>query len=128
MSSAQCNGFEFRGLNPAINRVSVKSNVQTTWSPTYKTPGSKNPKKYEIGMLRDELVVMKCEDGAESAEIEIKPLGDAAGTLIAESSRGATKTLRVGSKYRWVLKPGEALIFRSSRIVYPNSPGAGLAV
>ena len=126
--SAVCNGFKFRGLNPAVNRVSVKSNVQTTWSPTYKTPGTKRPKEYEIGMLRDELVVMKCEDGAETAELEITPLGDAAGTLIAESSRDVTKTLRVGSKYRWILRPGEALIFRCSRIVFPNSPGAGVTV
>src|SRR6266436_1573730 len=123
-----CNGFKLKGMNQHFNRVSVKSNVQTTWSPTYKTPGAKKAKEYEVGMLRDELIVLKCEDGAEVAELEIVPLGDGAGTMIAESSRGATKTLRVGSKYRWELQPGEALICRCSRMVYPNSPGAGLVV
>lgn len=122
-----CNGFKLRGLNQHFNRVSVKSNVQTTWSPDYKSQGGKT-KTYEIGMLRDELIILKCEDGAEHAELEIVPLGDGAGTMIAESSRGATKTLRVGSKYRWQLKPGEALICRCSRIVYPNTVGAGMTV
>jgi hypothetical protein len=121
-----CNGFKLRGLNSAINRVSVKSNVQTTWSPTYKKPGAKTPASYEVAMMQNELIILKCEDGAEIAVIEITPLGDAAGTMIVESSRKATRTLRVGTKYRWEVDPGENLICRTSTIVHPTGPGAGL--
>lgn len=121
-----CNGFKLRGLNQAFNRVSIKSNVQTTWNPTYKSIGAKKPKEHEVAMTRDELIIMKCEDGSEHAVIEIIPLGDAAGTMIVESSRKETKTLRVGGKYRWELDPGEALVCRTSAIMHPNGPGAGL--
>lgn len=123
-----CNGFKLRGLNPAFNRVSVKSNVQTTWNPTYKKPGAKSPASYEVAMTRNELIVLKCEDGAEHAVVEMQPLGDAAGTMIVESSRKGTRTLRVGGKYRWELDPGEALICRTSNITHPTGVGAGLTV
>jgi len=121
---SDCNGFKVRGLNPACDRVSVKSNVQTTWMMTYKR--MKTPVSHEVAIARNELVIMKCEDGADSAEIEIVPLGDKAGTMIVESSRKATRTLRVGGKYRWALEPGEALICRTSAIVHPTGPGAGM--
>jgi len=123
---SNCNGFKLRGLNPASDRVSVKSSVQSTWMLTYKR--LKTPVTHEVGMTKNELVIIKCEDGADSAEVEITPLGDKAGTMIAESSRKATRTLRVGTKYRWALEPGEALVCRTSMIVYPVSPGAGLTV
>lgn len=123
---SDCNGFKLRGLNQASGRISVKSNVQTTWMLTYKRPGKKEPISHEVAMTANELVIMKCEDGADHAAVEIIPLGDKAGTMIVESSRKATKTLRVGGKYRWELDPGEALICRTSAIVHPNSQGAGL--
>lgn len=113
-----------RGLNPASDRVSIKSSVQTTWMLTYKR--LKTPVSHEVAMAKNELVVLKCEDGADSAEVEIVPLGDKAGTMIVESSRKATRTLRVGGKYQWALEPGEALVCRTSTIVHPTSAGAGM--
>lgn len=126
VAMSDCNGFRLKGLNPACDRVSIKSNVQSTWMMTYKR--MKNPVSHEIAMTRHELVILKCEDGADSAEVEICPLGDKAGTMIVESSRKATRTLRVGAKYRWELEPGEALICRTSLIVHPVAPGAGMVV
>ena len=125
-----CNGFKLCGLNQESNRVSIQSNVQTTWFLTRKKwkLWDGKPKEFEVGITRDELIVIKCQDGADSAAISIKPLGDQVGTLIAQSSRRATKTLRVGSTYRWELEPGEALVMRNSMIVYPTHEGAGLAV
>lgn len=120
------NGFKIRGLNPDSDRVSIQSNVATTWMLTYKR-FNLHPWQ-EVGMTRDELIIIKCQDGVATAEIEIEPLGDRAGTMIAQSSRKAAKTLRVGVKYRWALEPGEALTLRSQNIVHPKGPGAGLSV
>ncbi|MGH7748806.1 MAG: hypothetical protein ACREQ5_29195, partial [Candidatus Dormibacteria bacterium] len=128
MSDAVCNGFKLRGLNQDAGRVAVQSNVQTTWMLTRHRSGTTKPIEHEVGMTKNELIVIKCQDGAGYAAIELKPLGDAAGTLIAESSRKATKTLRVGSKYRFELDPGEALVLRSTAIVHPTGPGAGMMV
>lgn len=123
---ADSNGFEIRGLNPDSDRVSIQSNIQTTWMLTYKRMGE--PVTQRVGIMRDELIVIKCQDGAASAEIEITPLGDAAGTLIGQSSRKATRTMRVGDPYIWELEPGESLVIRSQSIVHPKGPGAGLSV
>jgi hypothetical protein len=120
------NGFKIRGLNPDSDRVSIQSNVQTTWMLTYKRWGL--PKVYDVGMMQNELIIIKCQDGVATAEIEIEPLGDKAGAMIGSSSRKATVTMRVGQKYKWMLEPGEALTIRSQNIMYPKGPGAGLSV
>jgi hypothetical protein len=131
---ADCNGFKVRGLNQAAGRVSVKSNAQSTWMLTYKRPGKKEPIWHEVAQAQNELTILKCEDGAEGAIIEVSPLGDKAGTMIAESSRAhcggkhLTRTLRVGSKYVWELDPGESLICRTQMMVHPKGPGAGMTV
>ena len=115
-----CNGVKVRTLNPDCNRIAVKSNVQTSWMMTYKKHVFSRPQEYEIGIDKNELLVIAFQDGSGGAAIEIEPLGDKAGTMIAQSSRNATKTLRVGTKYRFELKPGESVIMRSSNIVYAD--------
>ena len=121
------NGFKIRGLNQASNRVSIQSSVQTTFMLTRRKFGGLLPKWFEVGMTKDELVIVKCQDGADSAEIEIIALGDAAGTLIAQSSRHATRTLRVGTSQTWELEPGESLVVRGTNITHPTNAGGGLA-
>lgn len=122
------NGFRIRGLNQDSNRVSVQSNVQNTWMLTRRKWSAMSPMWHDVGMTKDELIILKCQDGAASAEVQIEPLGDDAGTLIADSSRRVTKTLRVGMKYVFSLEPGEALVIRGSRIAHPTGPGAGMSV
>jgi hypothetical protein len=123
-----CNGFKLRALNADCNRIAVKSSVQKTWMMTYKRGMLAQNKPQEVGMARDELVVIAFQDGSGGAEIEITPLGDSVGTLIAQSSRKGTKTLRVGSTTRYELDPGESVVLRTNRIVHPTSAGAGMAV
>lgn len=126
---SECNGIKLRALNPDCNRIAIKSSVQTSWMVSYKKYSHfSKPAEYEIGFNKDELLVLSFQDGSGSAAIEILPLGDKVGTIIAQSSRNATRTLRVGGKYRYELQPGESVILRGSKIVYPNSPGAGLSV
>lgn len=123
-----CNGFHLRGLNQDCNRVSVQSSVANTWMMTYKKHAFARAAVHEVGMNRDEIIVVKCQDGSGHAEIEIRPLGGKSGTLIAQSSRKGQRTLRVGGKYRFELDPGEAVVLRTSSIVHPSTAGAGLAV
>jgi hypothetical protein len=122
----ECNGFKMRTLNADCNRLAVKSNCQTSWNPTYKTRILARPKEYEIGFNRDELIVITFQDGSGNAEFEITPLGEKVGTIIAQSSRNATRTLRVGTTYRYDLEPGESLVFRSHVIRYPTAGNAAV--
>jgi hypothetical protein len=124
VSEAISNGFRIRGLNADSDRVAVQSSVQNTWMLTYKRFGI-HPWA-DVGMHRDELIVLKCQGG--EAELELQPLGDKAGTLIAQSSRHATRTLRVGQRYKFALERGEALVLRTSNIVHPTHAGAGMTV
>jgi hypothetical protein len=120
-----CNGFKLRLLNPDCNRIAVKSSVQTSWMPTYKKHVFSKPQEYEVGFDRDELVVIGFQDGSGEAVIEIVPLGDKVGTIICQSSRNATRVLRVGSKYRYTLEPGEQLVMRGKNIIYPTRGSSG---
>jgi hypothetical protein len=122
---SDCNGFKLKTLNQDCNRLAIKSSVQTSWNPSYKGSRFARNKEYDVGFDRDELIVIAFQDGSGNAEIEIEPLGDKAGTIICQSSRDATKVLRVGGKYRYALDPGEQLIFRSKNIIYPNRPSSG---
>ena len=136
---SNCNGFKLVALNPDCDRIAVKSSIQTTWNPSYSWRLWKG-KKYEIGFEKDELMVISFQSVSGGAAIEIHPLGDKVGTLIAQSSKGdktrngkrvggGTQVLRVGSSYRFELEPGESIVLRGSKIVHPVSPyGAGLAV
>lgn len=128
MAGADTNGFRIRGLNQASNRVAIQSSAQPTFMLTRRKFNVLAPKWHEVGQHRNELIVIKCQDGADSAEIEIEALGDQAGTLIADSSRRGAKTLRVGRPIVFVLEPGEALVMKSVNIQYPTGPGAGLNV
>jgi hypothetical protein len=126
---SECNGLKIRALNPDCSRIAVKSSVQTTWMMTYKKHSIlSKPKEYDVGFDKNELLVLSFQDGSGGAVIEIEPLGDNVGTIIAQSSRKTTRTLRVGGKYRYELDPGESIVIRGSKIIHPNTPGAGLSV
>jgi hypothetical protein len=115
-----CNGIKLKTLNPDCNRLAVKSTVQTSWNPTYKTRLLARPKEYEIGFDRDELIVIGFQDGSGHAYFDVIPLGAQVGTIISQKSTRDTKVLRVGTRYRFDLSPGEQIVFRSSAIVHPT--------
>ena len=94
---------------------------------TYKTRALSLPKTYEVGIHRNELLVIAFQDGSGMAEIELKPLGSDVGTLIMQSSRNAHQILRVGSWYKYKLKPGESLTLRNHTIVHPTHDRQGVA-
>ena len=120
MSEVTCNGFKLKTLNQDCNRLAIKSNVASSWCPSYKGSRFARNKEYDVAFDRDELIAIAFQDGSGSAEIEIEPLGEKVGTIIAQSSREATKVLRVGAKYRFIMAPGEQIVIRSRNIVYPD--------
>jgi hypothetical protein len=122
--AAVSNGFRLRGLNADSDRVAVQSSISSTWMLTYKRWGFNQWS--DVCIHRDELIVLKCQGG--EAELELEPLGDKAGALIAQSSRRATRTMRVGQRYRFALERGEALVLRSTNILHPTHAGAGMTV
>ena len=116
-----CNGIKVRALNPDCTRIAVKSSAQSSWMMGYKRYSMiSKPAEYEIGIAKNELLVLSFQDGSGGAAIEVEPLGDKAGTLVYTSNRNQRKTLRVGSKYRFEMKPGESIIMRSSEIRYAD--------
>lgn len=126
-----CNGIKVWALNAACQRVAVKSSIQSSF---FLKAGagflrSRRGKPVEVGFQKDELIVIAAQDNSERPTLEIEPLGDAAGTIICQSSRYATKVLRVGTSYRYQLEGGESLVLRSSRIHHPTHGGPqGLTV
>lgn len=127
MAGAGTNGFRIRGLNGASNRVSIQSSQQDTFMLTRRKWAGLGPKWFEVAQARDELIVVKCQDFSDSAEIEIEPLGDKVGVMIAQSSRRGSRSLRVGASYVFALQPGEALVLKSELIQYPTGNGAGMS-
>lgn len=123
---SECNGFKLRACNQDCNRIAVKSSVQSTWMMTYKTRLLAKPKEYEVGLMKNELLVLSFQDGSGQAEIEITPLGERVGTLIMQSSRNTSRVLRVGTPHRFHLKPGESITLRNHNIVHPTHAGAGM--
>lgn len=116
--SAISNGVKLKTLNQDCNRIAVKSSIQSSWNPTFKTRLFARPKEYEIGISKNEILVISFQDGSGQAVFEIEPLGDRAGVLVAQHSTRGTKTLRVGSKYRYELEANRSVILRSADIVY----------
>lgn len=122
------NAFRIRGINQAANRVSVQSSVQDTFMLTRRKFAGLLPKWHDVTMSRDELVVIKCQDGADFAEVEIEITSDKAGTFIARSSRGSSTSMGAGDKKVFTLQPGEALVLQGENIRHPTGQGAGISV
>ena len=124
-SSERVNGFRVRGFNSDVDRLAVQSTHQTTFFLTrrrFAVPGLRGPLWHEVGIAKNELVVMRAYGAAP--EIEIEPLGDRFGVLIVEATQQFTRTLRVGSRLRIAMKPDEAIVIKCEQWREPRSEGA----
>lgn len=121
MSEPRCNGFRIRGLNSDCDRLAVQSSEQTTWLLGRKRGGMGRPQWHDVGIARNELIVLRPYGGCPV--VEIRAEGDRAGLLILQQARGATRSLRVGQSRIVELDRDEALIIRCEWIQYPNTPG-----
>jgi hypothetical protein len=121
MSSPRSNGFRLRGLNADCDRLAVQSSEQTTWLLGRKRGGLGMIQWHEVGILQNELIVMRAYGGSPAFEIE--PLGDKVGLLILQLSRGPTFSVRVGCKRRVELDRDESCVIRCEWIEYPRHAG-----
>lgn len=129
MSLPYCNGIKIRALNQDAGHVAVQSSGESTFMlmrRRWNIPGMRTqPMEKAIGP--NEIVHVKSQSESAAAEIEITPMGDTAGTLVCQSNREANKMLRVGSKYTFALRPGEALVLYNPTIRHPmGMSGAGM--
>jgi hypothetical protein len=121
MMWGRSNGFRIRGLNADCDRLAVQSSEQTTWLLGRKRGGRGKPQWHDVGIGINELIVLRAYGGCPSVEIEA--LGDRAGLLILQQSRGPTRSLRVGAKRVIELDRDESLVVRCEWISYPLHPG-----
>lgn len=121
MYSPRCNGFRIRGLNADCNHCAVQSSEQTTWLLGRKRGGLGTIQWREVGLAQNELMVIRAYGGAPT--FEIQALGDKAGMLMLQQSRGPTASLRVGSRRVIELDRDESCVVRCEWIVYPRNPG-----
>jgi len=121
MQQPRSNGFKIRGLNADCDRLACQSSEQTTWLVGRKRGGKGAPQWHEVGLQQNELMVLRSYGGAPT--FEIQALGDKAGLLVLQQSRGPTFSLRVGSKRVIELGPDESCVVRCEWIVYPRHAG-----
>jgi hypothetical protein len=113
------------------DKLAVQSSEQTTWLLGYKR--FRIVKHQDVALAQNELMVLRPYGGCPA--FEITPTGDAAGLLIVSAARGATRSVRVGMKYRVELGLDESCTIRCEQIAHPlhggvskGAYGPGLAV
>jgi len=122
--SERVNGFRVRGFNSDVDRLAVQSTRQTTYFLTrrrFAIPGLRGPLWHEVGIAKDELIVLRAYGAAP--EIEIEPLGDRFGVLIVEATQQFTRTVRVGSRLRIAMRRDEAVVIKCEQWREPGSEG-----
>lgn len=121
MFSPRSNGFKIRGLNADCDKLAVQSSEQTTWLLGRKRGGLGTIQWHDVGIQQNELMVLRAYGGAPT--FEIRALGDKAGLLVLQQSRGPTRSLRVGARAIIELDRDESCVVRCEWVVYPRSAG-----
>jgi hypothetical protein len=116
--SDRTNGFRVRGLNADTDKLAVQSNRQTTFFLTRSKWRGMLPKWHEIGIAKNELIVLRPYGGAPM--IELEALGGPYGVLIVNATQSCTRTLRVGQRLRLGLKTDESVVIRCEDMVAPD--------
>jgi len=117
---SRTNGFEIRTLNQDCDRLAVQSSVAGTWFCSYR--GKLLPKKHEVGIGQNELVVLRPYQG--KPVIELRGLGGPHGVLIVDRADGGTRVLRNGQKALFELDC--ALVLKTEQFRPPGRDGAGM--
>ncbi len=119
MDPSITNGFRIRTLNADCDRLAVQSSVQSTWFCTFR--GKLLPKKHDVGLCQNELVVLRPYQGKPVFELE--GLGGPHGVLIVNRASGGTQTLRNGQRVR--IECDEAIVIKTERFRAPGRDSAG---
>lgn len=119
--NARTNGFAIRTLNPDCDRLAVQSSMSATWFCAYHSGalGRLMPKKHEVGIAQNELVVLRPYQG--KPVIEIEGLGGPNGVLVVDRANGGTRVLRNGQRVRFELDA--ALVIKTEHFRAPGVDG-----
>jgi hypothetical protein len=116
--NARTNGFRIRTLNADCDRLAVQSSVNGTWFCTFH--GKLLPKKHEVGIGQNELVILRPHRG--KPVIELQGLGGPHGVLIVDRANGGSRTLRNGQ--RAVFELDAALVLKTENFRPPGRDGS----
>lgn len=110
------NGIRIRGLSGDVSNVSVQSSVNKTWALLGRKWAGLRWKVHDFPLQRDELVVLKCQGGRCTLELECTGAehGD---TMVQEDV--SRIPLRPGDRRRYDLAPGQALCLTTVTIKHP---------
>lgn len=121
------NGLRIRGIDQDTDRVSVQSSEQDSHLLARRRWRFLPAKWTEVSIGRDELIVLKCNEG--TAVIEIKSLGGAHGDLLIDERGERRHRLREGQVLRLTLERNKAVFLKTSEMLYPlKRPGQTVLV
>ncbi|MGH7144769.1 MAG: hypothetical protein ACREJ2_11675 [Planctomycetota bacterium] len=121
------NGVRIRGINQDTDRVSVQSTEQDTHLLTRRRWRFLPAKWTDVSIGRDELIVLKCNDG--TAVIELKHLGGPHGDLVVDERGERRHRVRDGQVLRITLERNKAVFLKTQAMRYPfGSPGRAMLV
>lgn len=115
------NGLKLRGLTGDVDRVSVQSSESPSHLLTRRRWKMLPAKWTEVSIGRDELAVLKCNDG--EAVLELKSLGGAHGELIVDLGDERRLRMKEGQTVRLELPRNRAVFLRCQDLRYPRGPG-----
>ncbi len=115
------NGLRIRGIDADADRVSVQSSEQDSHLITRRRWSFLPAKWTDVSIGRDELIVLKCNDG--DAVIEIKHVGGPHGDLMLDEGGERRSRLREGQVQRVLLERNKAVFLRCQDLRYPTRPG-----
>lgn len=121
------NGIRIRGIDQDTDRVSVQSTEQDSHLLSRRKWRFLRPKWTEVSIGRDELVVLKCNDG--TAVVELKHIGGQHGDLIVDESGERRHRLRDGQVLKLRLERNRAVFLKTQDMCYPmRQPGQSVLV
>jgi hypothetical protein len=110
-TSDRTNGFRARCSGGDPDRLAIQSTRQTTDFPFLHRRLLGLGGWREVGMTRNEMVVLR-PYGAPPV-VEIEGLGGPHGVLVVNFTQSVTRTLRNGQRLRRQLLPGESVVIQT---------------
>lgn len=103
-------GFTLQCLNADADRLSVSSTHNPSWVPVRRRWKCLPAKKYEVALLRDEVVILKAR---APSEVRIRAERGDHGHLVVRSSRHGVRVVRQGSDLVLQIEESEVVSLRT---------------
>jgi hypothetical protein len=110
------NGIRIRGLSGDVSNVSVQSSAVSTWALLGKKWAGLRWREHDVGLERDEVLVLKCQGG--DCKLQIEGLGGPYGDTMIQQDVSRTRLCR-GQRLDFSLHQGMSLVLTTQKIVHP---------